>query len=177
MCEKSDGTTYEQWTLFAEVIRAKPIVLPAGPTRRVSAFNSCKSLMKFARAVFSAKIRQSHVKPRHGRGGDFGSVLNNLGTLCCPSDSGRVALALTTGETGCSCTPNYPTLLRADATRGPDKRLRKGSGGPNLRAVLGHPITPAFAEEFMGFPDGWTDCKDSETLFTQTRLNGSVGGL
>lgn len=134
---------------------------------RISRLSSCGWLLNFARLLFCEKIQPSREDPPPGRGGDSGPNLSDLAMRCCPLDSGRVVLALTTDGIGCSCSPAFPTLIRSDATSGSDKRNRAGSGGPNLRAVLGNQIGASWAEDFMGFPEGWTDLEPSETLFTQ----------
>lgn len=77
--------------------------------RRLSALNSSALLMNFARDLFSARIPRESAPMLPGLGGDFGPVLNALATLCCPSDSEPVALALSISATGCSCLPSIPT--------------------------------------------------------------------
>lgn len=139
---------------------------PMTPSARLSAMSSSALLMKFARALFFAKIQRRSGQMLLGLGGDSGGGLNRLVTLCCPSDSGRVALALTTGERDCSCSPNYRTPTARDWKGMSAKSWRERSKGdptPTLPDQLGGTPHPEFVEELIGFPAGWTDLGRSET--------------
>src|SRR6266403_2925135 len=76
---------------------AKKTVTPDKPqtqSARLSAVSSSQLLMSFARDLFFARIRPSLDQTPLGLGGDFDPSWNDLVTLCCPSNSGPVALAL-----------------------------------------------------------------------------------
>src|SRR5690349_6077735 len=70
---------------------------------RVSAMSTSAFLMSFGRSIFSARIPVLLGKTLRGRGIDSEERQRLLATLFCPSDSGRVALALSISGTGCSC--------------------------------------------------------------------------
>lgn len=100
-----EPTTSPQLTLFVEGTPVKGIVThgDTGMARRRLAMSSSESLMSVARALFSGKTRLRSEKTLLGLGGDSEETSRSLVTLSCPSDSGRVALALTIGEKDCSC--------------------------------------------------------------------------
>jgi hypothetical protein len=109
-------------------------------------------LVSFARASFSARIRLRPDQGLLGPGIDFDPSWSRLVTLCCPSDSGPVALALSTSGTGCSCSPSYPTPCARD-WKGPTPR---SSNTVTLPDAIGGDPHPDFVEELIGFPEGWT---------------------
>ena len=124
---------------------------------RVQRITSSALLMSFAHALFSARILPSSGQMHLGLGGDFAQNSNVLVTLCCPSDSGRVALALTTEESGCSCSPHYRTPTARDWKGMSAKSWRTRVAGdktPTLPDQLGGVPHPEFVEALMGFPIG-----------------------
>lgn len=143
---------------------------------RVSALSSSAFLMNFARACFFEKTRPQSVPMLPGLGGDFDKPPSRLAMLCCPSDSGRVALALTTGETGCSCLVKWRTPIKRDWKGCTSKKRRereRGDNTPNLPDQLGGVPHPEFVEELMGFPIRWSDLADLETPSMLVSENGS----
>jgi hypothetical protein len=96
-------------------------------------------------------------------------------------------LGLTTGGTGCSCSPRYPTPTASlfggrDATlllaRREKYKRKYGNNGFGL--TLGQycllnnvELTPELVEGLMGFPEKWTDLEDSETPSCPKSRNGS----
>lgn len=155
---------------FAEEIHAKETVMQEASIseqERISRLSSCGSLARFALDLFSEKIRPSRGPTLPGLGIDLELDWSRLVTLSCPSDSGPVALALTTGEIGCSCSPNYPTPVASDHKGSTGVGSRRGTLSERLaveckshsdRSTV-YP-RPEFVEDLMGFPIGWTDLLD-----------------
>ncbi len=96
-----------------------------------------------------------------------------------PRISGTECLLLPAhGERQCSAGAVHllPTLNQWDGQRGAESRATKqnrGSGGINLVQALkalptstSGPLSPTWSEWFMGFPIGWTELRDSETLLS-----------
>lgn len=151
----------EQLTLFAEAIPVNATATHGdmGQERRRQRIISCGLLLTVALALFSGRIQPSSAKMPRGRGGESGTPSKTLVTLCCPSASGRVALALTTGETACSCSPHYRTPTARDWKGMSAKSWRertKGDKTPTLPDQIGGTPHPEFVEEVMGFPIGWS---------------------
>lgn len=90
------------------------------PTSEVS---SSALLMFFALQLWSARTLTPVEPTLFGPGGECELDFEALDTLCCPSDSGRVALALTTGETGCTCLPRVPTPTASLFSAGDAEKL------------------------------------------------------
>jgi hypothetical protein len=138
-----------------------------GGGRKAPLPSSSVLLRNFAHALFSGRIQQLQGQMHLGLGGDSAENWSDLDTLCCPSDSGHVALALTTSENDCSCSPHYRTPTARDWKGMSAKSWRertKGDTTPTLPDQLGGTPHPAFVEHLMGFPEGWTDLEHSETL-------------
>jgi hypothetical protein len=59
----------------------------------------------------------------------------------------------------------FPTPTARDYRSGKGKTQaeRGRSAGPSLAEVSGGSLNPMWVEWLMGFPEGWTDCEDSET--------------
>lgn len=142
------------------------------PRSRALAMSSCGLLMRCALALFSGRIRPSPGQMLLGPGIDFDPSWSRAVTWSCPSDSGPVALALTTDGTDCSCSPRFPTPTaslfgcrdteKLLARRGRCKARHGNGNGFGLTlgqfcAVEGIDCTPDLAEMLMGFPSGWTD--------------------
>ncbi len=71
-----------------------------------------------------------------------------------------------------------PTPCASDAKRwpgSPDHPRLQRSRGLRLQEELGARPAPEIVEWMMGFPVGWTDCRRSETLWSQQRPSGSDG--
>jgi hypothetical protein len=162
--------------LSAEEIHANAILPPASHAQRVSAVTSSAWLMRFARALFSERIRVTSDGMLPGLGGGCEMGWNRLVTLSCPLGCERVALALSTNGRGCSCSPSLPTPIASD-WRGGKRRRKKGSQ-VNLRDVYtqttGWLYLPVEAmEAAMGFPITWTECEPSETPSSPKSQSGS----
>ncbi len=124
------------WSL--EAIPARPIVSPAKEApldsmTRASAQHSSPLLTRFARALFSERIRTRAERMLPGLGGTFDPDWRLLATLFCPSDSERVALGLTIDGIGCGCSASYGTMNNTGIDGGSNSR--KGPTGQNARAV------------------------------------------
>lgn len=189
-----DTTTSEPFRLTA--IGPSTSLLEAIPVKRTAEFgrqrkpsirrlevSSSELLMSFARGLFFAKIRHGYAPTLLGLGGDFDPNWNRLVTLCCPSASDPVALGLTTSGIACSCSPKWRTPLASDHKN----RGARGSASTASRIARGKTISlsmqvddksgllnPAWVEWLAGFPIGWTDLEESETLLTPPSLNGSA---
>src|SRR3970040_2375066 len=141
---------------------AKQTVMPLETARYkiLLALSSSGLLMRSALSLFSERIRESFARPHLGRGTGSNNPLKILATLFCPLDSERVALALTTGEKGCSCSPSYRTPTARDwkgmsAKSWSKRRLSRAIA--TLADQVGGAPHPEFLEELMGFPTGWTE--------------------
>jgi hypothetical protein len=140
---------------------ARRIARPEDPEEqgtRVRQFTSSALLTYFARRLFSVRIQRDHGQMLLGLGGDFDASSSVLATLSCPSDSGPVALALTTDAIGCSCSPSWPTPCARD-WKG---KTPRSSSTVTIPDKLGGDPHPEFYEELMGFPIGWTALEHSE---------------
>lgn len=152
-----------------------PPLVPVDQALRAARISSSALLRNFAHALFCGKTHRMSERTLPGLGLDFEPLLSPLGTLSCPSDSGRVALGRSTKETGCSCSVIIPTPTASDWRGG--KRKRKKGSQANLRDVYtqatgllyGHPEE---WEVVAGFPTTWTECEESETQSTQQSVNG-----
>jgi hypothetical protein len=107
--------------------------------------------------------------------------LSDLVTLCCPLDSEPVVLGLNIGETGCSCSPRYPTPCARDHKGMSSRSWRGRDAGANrpyatLPDAIGGCPHPEFVEELMGFPIGYTDLEPSATPSCPKSQSGSGGG-
>jgi hypothetical protein len=75
-------------------------------------------------------------------------------------------LAATTGATGCSCSPSYPTPMASDYKGSTGEGCRRGSlaermaieAGADGETIRPH---PDFVEWLMAYPIGWTDLNAS----------------
>lgn len=184
-----DGMTYalgrdetpSASTLFAAAIRAKRTVqlsAPINQSTRVSAVSSSALLMRCAQELWSAKIRRMSEGTLPGLGGDSELALNRLVTLACPSDCERVALALSTSGSECSCSPKWRTPTATDWKGG--KRRTKHGTQKNLRdqwtQTFGSLYMPAEALEVaQGFPAGWTELDAAETPSYRKSQSSSEG--
>jgi hypothetical protein len=147
-----------------EAIPAKKTAMPDEPmtleARRL-AVSSSALLMSCAHELFSGKTRLSSDQMPLGLGIDFEPRWRALVTLCCPLNAGPVALALTTEENGCSCSPHFRTPTSRDWKGMSAKSWRERTDGkdtePTLADQIGGTPHPEFVEELMGFDIGWTD--------------------
>jgi hypothetical protein len=156
-------------TSSAAETHARATVMP-GPSidesTRILRFTSSGLLKRFALALFSARIRPLSALTPLGLGGGFDLASNRLVTLSCPSDSGPVALALTTEGIGCSCSARFPTPTASDWKGSTGSGSRRGTLAEWL-ATRSHPDGttlyphPEFYEQAMGFPIGWTEPEGS----------------
>ena len=135
---------------------------------RRSALSSSALLMSCARALFSEKTLLSSDQMPLGLGGDFDPSWSGLVTLCCPSNAGPVALALTTKENGCFCSPKFRTPTARDWKGMSARSWRERTDGkdpiPTLPDQIGGVPHPEFVEALLGYPTGWTDLERSETV-------------
>ena len=139
-----------------------------------SGASSSAVLRRFARLLFSERTRRTYARTHRGPGSDSGTSCGGSAIESALSASGRVALALTTDGIGCSCSLRFRTLTAFDARRGPKsvalyrECLKSSRHCITLRDQVEHeldmaPIPPDWAEEFMGFPTGWTELRRSAT--------------
>lgn len=156
--------------------QTQPPPAPVLPECRASAVSSSALLRHFAHALWSERIRRTSKQMHLGRGGDFDVNWNRLVTLCCPSDSERVALGLTTAETDCSCLPKIPTPTASDWKGGTAKTHPKSS-----RQLFRHywarqtgtPYAPCQVyEAAQGFPITWTELNAAATPLSQQSPTG-----
>ena len=132
-------------------------------SKRLSAVSSSALLNSFARDLFSVKTPPPSGQMRLGLGGGSDPNWNDWITLSSPSDSGRVALALTSGGTGCSCSPNMRAPNARDWKGMSAKSWRERAVGdktPTLPDQIGGRPHPEYVEELMGFPKSWSDLRD-----------------
>jgi hypothetical protein len=176
-----NGTTNgKRRTLSAVAIRAKKTATLEErqiPSRHLSAVNSSGLLSTFVLALWSEKTPQQSEQMPLGLGGDSAASLKKMVMLCCPSDSGRVALALTSGETACFCSPNFraPNARDWKGMSAKSWRERKiGDQTPTLPDQVGGVPHPEFVEQLLGFPIGWTDLEASETPSCPKSQSGSA---
>lgn len=148
-------------------------------TRRL-AVSSSALLMNCARELFFVKIRQSFDQMPLGLGGSFDPSWNDLVTLCCPSSSGPVVLALTINGRGCCCSPKFRTPSARDWKGMSAKSWRDRTDGkdtePTLADQIGGVPHPEFVEELMGFPIGYSALGASEIVSYRKSRNGSGEG-
>ena len=168
--------TQSESTASSAVIRAKPILRQADRSdqeRRALAVSSSALLMHFAQELFCEKTHQPPSETPNGVGGVSEASWNRLVTLCCPSDSGRVALGLTTDGIACSCSPRWPTPMAASwGSEGHQNMLRRLGVTENI--IGGHaPMNPQLYEHLQGFPEGWSEIEVSETQLQFRWLSGS----
>lgn len=171
-----DGTSM----LFAVATRAKRTAVrgrAVTSAKRASAITSSALLRHFAHELWYARILHTSGEMLPGLGGDFDLSWNRLVTLCCPSDSERVALGLTINGNDCLCLVSLPTPTASDWRGG--KRKRKKGTQANLRdeytQATGYTYLPI--EGFtavQGFPDMWTALDHSETQSSRKSHNGSA---
>jgi hypothetical protein len=163
--------------LCAEAIPVRPTVVPdeIGREERARRFLSSGLLKSFAHALFYEKTRWVQ-DALPGLGGDSDLLLSALATLSCPSAFEPVALGLTTSGTGCSCSPNWPTLTASDSV-GSHPGTHTATVRSEVKRMFGSgPLNPEFGELLMGFPPEWTDCEPSATPSSPPSPNGSDGG-
>ena len=164
MSESVEATTSSLLTLSAAAIHARETAMPPGmeEEKKVPLVNLSGLLMSFAHGLFYARIPQLQRQMHLGFGGSSEANWSDLDTLCCPSDSGHVALALTMNENDCSCLPNFRTPTARDwkGMSAKSWRERKNKDNtPTLPDQIGGTPHPEFVEELMGFPTSWTDLK------------------
>lgn len=132
--------------------------------------SSSELLRNFALALWSEKTPQQSEKTLLGLGSDSEVNWNDLVIQCCPSDTGRVALALTSGGTACSCSPSFRAPNARDWKGMSAKSWRERTTGdptPTLPDQIGGVPHPEFVEELCGFPIGWSDLEDLATASSQ----------
>lgn len=152
---------------------ARATVTPEASSRereRISRFTSSASLQRFALGLFCGRIPASPGPELPGLGSGSERAWSRLVTLSCPSDCGPVASACTTGESGCSCSPSYPTPVASDHKGSTGKGSRRGTLAERLAVACCDPSDattryphPEFAEALMGFPIGHSGSSASET--------------
>lgn len=145
---------------------------------RVSAVSSSALLRHFARALWSARIPVESSQTRLGLGGECDERWSVLATLACPSDCEPVALALSIGGKGCSCSPRMPTPTATD-WKGGQARPQRGRQ-LNLRdwwmSRYGQRYLPsAVSLAAQGFPTTWLECEPSATPCHTKSPSGSDG--
>ena len=180
MSQRSQVTDLKNQTVSSEVIPARPTAQPASRQQLALELNSSVWLQQFALELFSEKIQATSAKTLHGLGGDSETVCDLLATWCCPSDSERVALGLTIGETDCSCSPRLPTPTATDWKGGHDRHnewnqfnLRDWWRQKTGRRYL--PISVLTAVQ--GFPAMWMELGDLETQLFPKSPSGLENGL
>ena len=144
--------------------------------RRRSAVNSSAFLESFARSLCCAKTLPLSGQMRLGLGNDFDPNWNEWITRSSPFDCEPVALALTSGETACSCSLSYRSPNARDWKGMSAKKWRereRGDKTPTLPDQIGGVPHPEFVEQLLGFPVGWTDLRDLETASSRKLRNGS----
>lgn len=165
----SSPTRTARQTSSSAATRAKKTATPATDARqqaRRSAVSSSALLMSFALALFCEKTPPSSEGTPRGPGTDSALNWSDLVMRSCPSDSERVALALTTGGKGCACSPSFRTPNARDWKGMSAKSWRERTVGdktPTLPDQIGGVPHPDFAEALMGFPIGHTDSRRLET--------------
>ena len=180
-CEKSGpGNCRESMSSVAEIPAKQTVPLLGAECHymRATEISSSGLLMSFARELWLGKIQATSGRMLPGLGGDSELALNRLVTLACPSDSGRVALALTTSGSDCSCSVNMPTPT-AQAWKG---GTAKDHPRANRETSFAHwwarhhgRTYPSIEviEAAQGFPATWTELEDSETQSARKSRSGS----
>lgn len=156
--------------------------------------SSSALLESFARSLCSERTRSTCTPMLRGLGGGSGMSCVDSDIWSSHSDSGRVVLASTTGGSGCSCSPRFPTPTAStlNLCRNPkavlERRARvkaasgNGNGfGLNLGqscAINNIPFTVELLEDLMGFPRGWASdyCEATETPSPQQWGSSSDDG-
>ena len=134
--------------------------------------SSSALLMNFARDLYSERTQANSGPMLPGLGGDLETSCAEWAIASSHSDSGRVVLALTTGGSGCSCSPRFPTPTASTHNKPRDRekllerrretkeRVGNGNGfGLNLGQfclVHGIEMTLELYESLMGFPENWS---------------------
>ena len=164
-----------EWTFSPEAIRARKTPTLADllkQSTRLLEANFSELLSGFARRLWYEKILQLSEQMPLGLGGSSATNLSGLVTQCCPFDFGRVALGLTSGETACSCSPNFRAPNARDWKGMSAKSWRERTTGdptPTLPDQIGGVPRPEFVEALLGFPIGWTDLEHLETACPSRR--------
>lgn len=161
--------------------RARKTAAPEGTARflrRASAVSSSGLLMRFARALWSERIRPTSEKMLPGLGGSSELAWNRLVTLCSPSDCGPVALGLAINANDCSCSPSMPTPTASD-WKGGKIHVRPGMK-MNLRDWWKQRHGQTYPDAMviaavMGFPPTWAWLGDSVTPSCHKLPSGSAG--
>ncbi len=183
---QGDGETCEHSPLITETngvsisyageIPVRETRLPASQAERVLAVTSSALLMHCGLALFSERIRVISGEMLPGLGGECELAWSRLATLCCPSDSERVALGLSIKGNACSCSVSLPTPVASDWKGG--KRKRKKGYQANLRDEFTQTtgwlyLHPEDLEAAMGFPATWSELSGSATRSTPPSPSGS----
>lgn len=165
---KRTGSRQSGPTLFVEETPAKETAtLPMSTSESMPtwAASLSPSLKRFARDLFSERIRQLSSEMPLGLGTDSGESFIDLDTMFCHSASEPVALAMTIDGKGCSCSRKHPTPIASDHKGSTGKGCRYGSLAEYVAMNCGQHKTcyphPEYAEQVMGFPIGWTDLESS----------------
>ena len=164
--QTSSPTNVDSRTSSQAATRARITPTPADQrvrSKRLQAINSSALLSSLCRHLFYAKTRPQYAQMRLGLGTGFDPNWNDWITLSSPFDSGRVALALSSDGTDCSCSPNMraPNARDWKGMSAKSWRERKhGDTTPTLPDQIGGTPHPEYVEELMGFPIGWTDLED-----------------
>ncbi len=148
---------------------------------RMSRFTSCGWLRRFARRAFSGRTRHLRAPGLLGPGCASELAWSLSDTLSCPSDCGRVALALTTREKGCSCSRGSRRPIASDWKGSTGKGSRRNSfaeaeairAGAAGETIYPHPES---VERAMDFPAGWSEPGPSGMPSIPGWPNGSGGG-
>lgn len=174
--------------------RAKRTAGPDSETAQASrrlAVSSSALLTNFARELWSERTRQRRESTLPGLGIGFDPSLNDLVTLCCPSDCEPVALGLTVNAKDCSCLLKGPTPCARDWKDNGDvekvkrhyernQREKRGSQFPRWVAFHhGFVPGPIVYEVALGFPEDWTliESDASATLSVPKSPNGLANEL
>ena len=171
MCEKSGPGNLSESTSSAEATLAKQTarqLVPVDRNTRASAVSSSALLMNFARALWSERIQVMSGGMLPGLGGDSELALSRLVTLCCPSDSERVALGPGTKGSDCSCSVTMPTptaqAWKGGTTKDHPRANRETTFVHWWARHNGRPYPSVeVIEAAQGFPPMWTELEDSGT--------------
>ena len=178
----SNNSAIRQGSISSQAaIHAKPTVqqwVPVDPKTRASAVSSCGLLQWFARELFCEKIQVTSERMPLGLGFDSELALSRLVTLCCPSDSGPVALARSTGESDCFCLVSMPTPTAQAWKGGTTKEHPKA----NRATMFAHWWARTYGlpypsieviEAAQGFPATWSELPESVMQSAQPSPSGS----
>lgn len=154
----------DQLTFWHSEIPASetPIAGGMGEATRLQRLRRCAFLTRFSLTLFSGKIRQPSERMPSGRGTECAENWKTEATRLLPSESGRVALALTSDGTACSCSPNMRSPTARDWKGMSAKSWRErttGDNTPTLPDQIGGTPHPEYYEELMGFPIVWSELR------------------